>query len=130
MEESYPIKAKNYDVCRNGCMMFLKSSTLTKCRYCQAPRFTTRKRQSNGTTRQQQPCATVKQLSLSDQLALLIHNKTSRKNLLHRTKHQPVQGQYSDIYDGNAFNNLKNKGLFTNSLDIALALYTDGFTMF
>ena len=130
MENTYPIKPKLYDCCRKGCMMFQRVSKKEKCDFCNEPRYTTKKRRSDGGVPQQQPCAQVKQLPIADQLALLIYHKSSREELLYRSKYQSVSGNYSDVFDGNTYKNLKKDGHFSNPMDIAISLYTDGFTLF
>ncbi|KAG2224763.1 hypothetical protein INT45_005287 [Circinella minor] len=54
----------------------------------------------------------------------------SREELLYRSKYQSVSGNYSDVFDGNTYKNLKKDGHFSNPMDIAISLYTDGFTLF
>ena len=124
--QDYPVKPVAYDVCRRGCMMYQRNDGLKQCTYCNRPRFSN-KRNCDGT---QKPLASVLQLPLSNQLASLIQNEITRNDLMYRSS-LPARkaGLYTDIFDGDVYTALKGEGLFSGDLDIALALYTDGFTV-
>ena len=110
--------------------MMFNNRSKTACSHCRNPRYVSKKRRSDGCHQEDQPCATMGQLSLADQLALLIHNKETREPLLYRSERSPSMDGYTDIFDGSIYKNLRKDGYFKNELDIALALYTDGFTCF
>ncbi|KAI8376572.1 uncharacterized protein BYT42DRAFT_639026 [Radiomyces spectabilis] len=63
LRRSYPIQPKIYDVCRNGCKMYQAGEDSLACTHCQEPRF-----KADLCT----PAMTMQQLSLKEQLALLI----------------------------------------------------------
>ncbi|KAG2216617.1 hypothetical protein INT45_000417, partial [Circinella minor] len=86
-------------------------------------------RNNDGTPRNKQARATVQQLPLIEQLALFIQDNETRSLLLHRSERQASEkGVYCDIYDGKNYKKLKKDGLFSGNLDIAISIYTDGFT--
>lgn len=81
-----------------------------------------RRYQSDGAT----PVGTTLQIPFYKQLASYFASKKSRDLLLYRSKREssPRDGQMKDIFDGAIYQ--KNKSLFRNELDLALALYIDG----
>ena len=68
------------------------------------------------------------QLPLMDQLAALIENSTIWEDLMYCAEFPAgTKGVYKDVFDGEIYTKLRDHGHFEGELDIALALYTDGF---
>ena len=83
-------------------------------------RYNTKKRSYNedysNTT---QPAVTVQQLGLMDQLALLIHQESTRQELLyHALYDDQKEGNdlYEDIFNGQIYKDMKADGYFSNHL--------------
>ena len=124
LENEYPVIPIKYDICSKGCMMYQKDDGLTRCTYCNRPRFSSK----HDTDGNKKPERTMIQLPLMDQLAALIKNEKTRGDLMYRAELPPqTAGVYKDVFDGNAYNELRDHGCFEGKLDIAIALYTDGF---
>ena len=131
--DDFPLKTTKYDSCPLGCKMYQLSEGTRRCKYCKSPRYLTKKRSHNNDNyNAAQPAATIQQFSLMDMLALFIYEKSSRKELLYRAQYDnqdKEDGVYQDVFDGETYKEMKAEGHFTNPLDIALSLYTDGFSL-
>lgn len=118
VQKEYSIEPETYHVCEKRSHMFYKHSK----RFCNCIESNNRRYQADNVT----PVATTSQIPLHKQLASYFGNKKSREMLLYRSKREsPPDGQLKDIFDGAVYK--KHKFLFRNDLDLALALYIDGF---
>ncbi|SAL97130.1 hypothetical protein, partial, partial [Absidia glauca] len=115
LEMAYLIRAMRYDTCTDGCMLFTDDEE-TECLHCQQPRYN----DDNLANR------TINVLSVAEQLGLLLYNKGTRQDLRYRSDYETT-GDYDDIFGGSYYQGLKEDH-FTNQYDIAIGLYTDGFT--
>ena len=116
LRKSFPVKSKKYSVCKNGCKMFSEesksgSSTNSHCEHC-------------GNSADMK---TMQQLSLKDQLALLVHDKETRHLLAYRSGYESNGEVLNDIFDGSIYNIVKPE--FSGNLDIALGIFTDDFSV-
>lgn len=90
--------------------------------FCTCTEANNRRYQNDGVT----PVGTTVQIPLYKQLASYFASEKSRELLRYRSKRgSPRDDQMKDIFDGAIYQ--KNKSLFRNELDLALALYIDGF---
>ncbi|KAI8137663.1 hypothetical protein BJV82DRAFT_674459 [Fennellomyces sp. T-0311] len=113
LKKRYPIEPIQYHMCQDGCMMFQLNDSRTACYVCGKPRYNDLKRTNDGEQKKDQPYATVLQLPLKRQLALLIHNSMTRDEILYRARY-PVnkKGVYSDIFDGKVYKKMLKEGKF------------------
>lgn len=74
------------------------------------------------------PAATMKLISIGDYISNMLANEETRKMFMYRTTREEEPEVYQDIFDGDVYKNLKQQGFFDGDLDIALALFVDGFT--
>jgi hypothetical protein len=63
---------------------------------------------------------------VTEQLGLLLYNKGTRQDLRYRFIYDTTDS-YDDIFGGSYYQGLMDQH-FTNEYDIAVGLYTDGFT--
>lgn len=120
MKKKTPIKPMLYEVCVNGCMLFLESDkTTTQCnnRECNEPRY------HNGVARRY-----MKMLPIGLQIAAMLANPSTRELMLYRSQYYSQANVYEDYFDGDSYKKLKQQGLFTGDHDVALAMFVDGFT--
>lgn len=115
LEQAYPVKAMRYDTCVDGCMLFT-NDTEVECCQCHQHRYDD----------DLKPLRTINVLPITQQLGLLLFNKKTRQDLHYRSEYS-LSGNYDDIFGGSYYQELKDDH-FTNQYDIALGLYTDGFT--
>lgn len=90
------------------------------CNYCGEQRF-----ESDD---EQVPVATMKIISIGDYLSNMLANEETRKMFMYRATREEEPDVYQDIFDGDVYKGLKQQGFFDGDLDIALALFVDGFT--
>lgn len=112
-----------YDVCKNGCKLFGVQSNEEACPFCGEARFKTNFENQLITA----PQASMKAMSIGDVLAQKLANPSTRELLMYRSQRESIPGVYSDIFDGENYRDMQNRGFFENPLDIAIGLYTDGF---
>lgn len=99
LERSYPILPNTYDMCVKGCYMFSSDDDhgRDRCPYCRTERLNPKGA----------PLRTIKQLSLSAQLALLVRNKTTREQLKYPLTHEKPEDDDSermdDVFDSQLF---------------------------
>ena len=117
VQEHYGVQKDIYDVCENRSHMFYDN----KQTGCSCPNNSRYK--EDGVT----PVATITQLPLYKQLATFFNTADNRQQLLYRAnwKTSRRNQSYRDIFDGRNYQ--KNKHLFTNEFDLALALYINEF---
>jgi hypothetical protein len=115
LEHAYPVKAMRYDTCVDGCMLFTKD-TEVECYQCRQDRYDD----------EMKPHRTINVLPITQQLGLLLYNKETRQDLQHRSEYS-LSGNYDDVFSGSYYQGLMEDH-FTNQYDIAIGLYTDGFT--
>lgn len=122
LKNSTLLKAHEYDICTNTCMLFDISKNETKCSICGDERYVSDEGDSSLV-----PVETMKMMSVGDQLSHMLSNDDTRKMLQYRHDREEVPGTISDYFDGEDYKALKAKGMFESSDDIALALFVDGF---
>lgn len=116
-------KAQSYNVCSNGCYLFNLKDNANQCPVCGWDRCT-EKEISNKSL----PVPKIKLLSIGDVLSKLLSNETTREQLLYRSQYQQsTDNSYRDYFDGSAYRDCLDKGMFTSENDQAVALYVDGF---
>lgn len=121
MRSTLPIKGHDYDICKNGCKMFKVDNVDDKiCEYCSENRY------ENDDI--QEPVATMKLLSIGDYISNMLAKEDTRQMFRYRSTRNTEVNTYQDIFDGDVYKDLVNKGFFDNELDVALALFVDGFT--
>ena len=69
----------------------------------------------------------MKIISIGDHLAGMLSNPKTRDMFSYRTDRLEEQGVYKDVFDGQVYKDLKKDGQFEGELDIAVALFVDGF---
>ncbi|KAI9484628.1 hypothetical protein BDB00DRAFT_741979, partial [Zychaea mexicana] len=109
-----------YDVCENGCKMYTKSDRSTSCSACHTPRF-----KADGKTARK----TMIQLSLKEQLRLLIRDEATRELLKYRAEYVSEEGLMKDFWDSAVYKILKPT-FFTGEMDLGIAIFTDDFNPF
>lgn len=109
-----------YDVCMNGCKLYGLNDNNTHCTYCRAERYSS---ESTAT-----PKASMKIMSIGDILAGMLANPETKELFKYRSERESINGLYKDIFDGQDYKDMKNRGYFESPDDIAIALFTDGFT--
>lgn len=125
MLKAYPVTPITYDLCPNGCMLFMDNEKET-CDKCKSARFGDPDR--NG--RRKCLSSTI-YLPLRDQLALILARPETRNKLI-RLSELPDREDDSpmkDIFDGEAWNS-EQKFLFNDPYDLALCVFVDGFKPF
>ncbi|PHZ07181.1 uncharacterized protein RHIMIDRAFT_242948, partial [Rhizopus microsporus ATCC 52813] len=121
MRSTLPIKAYNYDVCKNGCKMFeVENAEDTSCEYCGERRYEDEDLK--------EPVASMKLLSVGDYVSNMLAKEDTRQMFKYRSTRDTEINVYKDIFDGDVYKDLVNKGFFDGELDVALALFVDGFT--
>lgn len=121
LKSNLPIKGHEYDICKNGCKMFkVNDRDDSICNYCGEQRF------ESGD--EQVPVATMKIISIGDYLSNMLANEETRTMFMYRATREEEPDVYQDIFDGDVYKGLKQQGFFDGDLDIALALFVDGFT--
>lgn len=123
LAELYPVTPKAYKDCSNGCKMFRDDGNAEELCSCEKKKG---KRRSTGNIARSVPRGVVQQLSLSEQLALLLADPETRKLMRYRHDRQPSEpGVYRDVFHGKAYRFKQH--LFTSENDIALSMFVDGF---
>ncbi|KAG2216236.1 hypothetical protein INT45_002778 [Circinella minor] len=122
LRESYGIQPNEYHICKNGCMMFKDENIALECDECHEPRY----QDADSLT----PKRTMVQLPLKEQLALFVNDDRVRKMLKHRANWVSSATVKKSIFDGAVYKELLNNNIFTEEIDIALALYVDDFEGF
>lgn len=118
VQKEYSIEPEEYHVCQKSSHMFYKPNK----RFCTCTESNNRRYQDDGVT----PVAITSQIPLDKQLASYFLTDKSREMLLYRANRESSnEGHLADIFDGAVYK--KHKSLFRNDLDLALALYIDGF---
>lgn len=127
----YAIKPMIYDCCINGCKMYNENDNGDSCPFCDEKRYNARaKRSMDGSNMKRTSRATATHIPLSAQIARLIAADCTREKLLYRSQRQEkAPGEYDDVFDGSIYKSVADT-CFTRDLDIALALFTDGFRPF
>lgn len=70
----------------------------------------------------------MKIMSIGDILAQMLSDPKTNQLLKYRAERETnAIGEISDIFDGQNYKDLVGIGFFTNSNDIAIGLFTDGF---
>lgn len=118
VQKHYGVQQETYEVYKNRSHMFYDDKQTS----CSCPNNSRYK--EDGVT----PVATITQLPLYKQLATFFNTSDSRQQLLYRANWKTLRSNqcYRDIFDGRNYQ--KNKHLFENEFDLALALYVDGFS--
>ncbi|KAG0164585.1 hypothetical protein DFQ28_010082, partial [Apophysomyces sp. BC1034] len=123
LQSVFPVMPERYDVCPNGCQMFVDESVTCMCG---TSRYTD---STNSKAR-----TTTVQLPLTRQLAVMFAKEKTRTLLQHRsTRKVPPDNTRADIFGGDTYKALSNRTvapLFQSSNDIALSLFVDGFCPF
>ncbi|KAI8076296.1 hypothetical protein BDF21DRAFT_464689 [Thamnidium elegans] len=122
LSESTSLNERRYDMCINGCMMFLRDEEL-RCFFCLEERY----EQSEDESKKSRN--TLSQLSIADFVSSYFVNANSRDKILYRARRDATAEaeKLRDYYDGSAYKDAKMKSMFSNEYDIALSLYVDGF---
>lgn len=127
LKDKSGLKVERYDCCPNSCMAFVGPyNNYDKCAYCGAARFDDRKKAKK----------TFEYISLIERLRMQYASPSRSRQLRYRVEYitrrlgDMNDGVYSDVFDGQYYKYLTQKGLFSNERDIALGLSTDGFNIF
>lgn len=119
LESSLDMKEHLYDVCKNGCKLYGTDKNEDKCQHCNEVRF----KQNASKT----PKATMSILSIGECLAQMLASPKTNNLLKYRSERETTPNSISDIFDGQNYKDLVQKGLFSNPDDIAIGIFTDGF---
>lgn len=112
------IRAKEYQVCKNGCRLYEESDQDTSdCENCNLQRFP-----------QGEPVRTMKIFSVGDVVASMLANNKIRDLMKYRHEFVADRNMYCDYFSGSAYQSLLAEGHFSGEHDVALALFVDGFT--
>ena len=120
MARVFPVKEQRYHACPDGCGLFLQQDEATQCK-CGAARY----RDAARTI----PATTMAYLPLKDQLITILAYPETRDALCSLRERDYQEHMMVDLFDGQLFHG-RQKNLFINEYDIALALYVDGFKPF
>ncbi|OAD71057.1 hypothetical protein PHYBLDRAFT_171119 [Phycomyces blakesleeanus NRRL 1555(-)] len=115
------VKGHEYDVCPNDCQLYEINDNQESCVYCGKPRYKTDTEQS------QTPAASMKLMSVGDMFSQMLADPATRELLYYRANRESVAGQLTNIFDGENYKQLVQKGLFSNPNAVAIVLYTNGF---
>lgn len=113
------IKGHEYQVCVNGCKLFVNNNTEEHCPHCQQPRYKDR----DSTV----PRSSIKMMSIGDILAQKLADPETRQLMQYRVNREAEPCCVEDVFDGEHYKNLVSKGYFSNPDDVAIGLFTDGF---
>lgn len=120
LKNKVQIEAHEYDVCMNGCKLFGPENEEDICPYCHESRY--------ADVDNSKACATMKILSIGDCISKLLSEEGRRSELKYRVERVSEPGVLKDFFDGEAYKTFQLKGEFLGEDDVAVALFTDGFT--
>ena len=112
-------KGQVYDVCKNGCKLYDPNDSTEHCEHCNEKRFEHNK--------PEKPKAVMNILSIGECLAQMLADTNTNQLLKYRSERENIPGEFSDIFDGQNYKDLLQKGFFSNPNDIAIGIFTDGF---
>ena len=116
-----PIVGHQYDICRNGCKLFKHGDKDDdKCTFCKQGRYMDAAKTV--------PVEEMKIISVGDYLAAMLAKDDVRETLRYRVDRESEAGVYTDVFDGNVYKKHRQEGKFEGDLDVAMALFVDGFT--
>ena len=116
-----PIVGHQYDICRNGCKLFKHGDNDDdKCTFCKQGRYMDAAKTV--------PVEKMKMISVGDYLAAMLAKDDVRETLRYRVDRESEAGVYTDVFDGNVYKKHRQEGKFEGDLDVAMALFVDGFT--
>ena len=119
LKSKLPVHGHEYDVCQNGCKLFkMNDDSDDSCKFCKKGRYSADEKKK---------AQTMKIISIGDHLAGMLSNPKTRDMFSYRTDRLEEQGVYKDVFDGQVYKDLKKDGQFEGELDIAVALFVDGF---
>ncbi|KAI9468863.1 MAG: hypothetical protein EXX96DRAFT_490275, partial [Benjaminiella poitrasii] len=118
---------KNYPVCPKGCALFVPPSdnhdisSIPSCRHCQSAIY-----HDNHLERPRQMLSYV---SVGAALAEMLLDDTKRELFSYRHDFDQTRtgNSYCDIFDGAAYRQDLQQGLYSSPSDIGVILYVDGF---
>lgn len=123
LEKVTGIQHERYDCCINSCMAFTESQS-DHCLVCLSSRF----------DKSGKPVKTMDYIPLIHQLRLQYACASrSDKFTSYPTKcirNHNTSGIITDIWNGKLMGRLREKGLFSNTTDLALSFHTDGVKLF
>lgn len=117
------ISHERYDCCINSCMAFTETES-NHCLICLAPRF----------DKSGKPAKTMDYIPLIHQLRL--QYACPRRSRIFSSYPSSCNRDFShsgimtDIWNGKLMSCLRDKGLFSNTTDLALSFHTDGVKLF
>ena len=117
------LRPEFYDMCENSCICYTGVYELyTECPICKVPRLDARGK----------PKKVMPYLSIKDRLKMQFNNENRAKELLYRYEYTTEKNDddYDDIFDGEIYKELVERGLFSDKRDIAFTASCDGYQIF
>lgn len=120
-----PLETVEHDMCKYGCYMYYEGDNTS---ICPNPKC-----KKNCYDNESKAFATVKQVSLAEQLALLMSCKTFRNQIQYKSSRHTVyqnndSGLLKDVFDGELLRSSDDP--INGCTNLHLAMYSDGFNPF